>query len=85
MESQKCCDNCKFYEWYYDKCKKYNCEVNAKHLCSMYQECKELSEHEKFILSQMTNSNTKTIEEIGLMYQRQLAEIYQQQNFYLNR
>ena len=44
-----------------------------------------LSEHEKFILSQVANSNAKTIEEIGLMYQKQLAEICQQQNFYLNR
>lgn len=44
-----------------------------------------LSEHEKFILSQMVNSDAKTIEEISLMYQKQLAEIYQQQNFYLNR
>ena len=43
-----------------------------------------LSEHEKFIFSQMVNSDTKTIEEIGLMYQKQLAEIYQQQNFYFN-
>ena len=43
-----------------------------------------LSEHEKFILSQMVNSDIKTIEEISLMYQKQLAEIYQQQNLYLN-
>lgn len=43
-----------------------------------------LSEHEKFILSQMVNSDAKTIEEISLMYQKQLAEIYQQQNFYFN-
>ena len=85
MEEQKCCDTCKFYEWYYDKCKKFNSEVDAKHLCSMYQEREELSEHEKFILSQMVNSDVKTIEEIGLTYQKQLAEIYQQQNFYLNR
>ena len=40
-------------------------------------ESKELSEHEKFILSQMVNSDTKTIEEISLMHQKQLAEIYQ--------
>ena len=44
-----------------------------------------LSEHEKFILSQMVNSDVKTIEEIDLIYQKQLVEIYQQQNFYLNR
>ena len=44
-------------------------------------EHKELSEHEKFILSQMVNSDVKTIEELGLMYQKQLVEIYQQQNF----
>lgn len=48
-----------------------------------YQDRKELSEYEKFILSQMANSDAKTVEEIGLMYQKQLAEIYQQQNFYL--
>lgn len=42
-----------------------------------YQEREELSEHEKFILSQMVNSDAKTIEEIGLMHQKQLAEIYQ--------
>lgn len=41
---------------------------------------KELSEHEKFILSQMVNSDVKTIEEIGLMYQKQLAEMYQLNN-----
>ena len=46
---------------------------------------KELSEYQKYILSQMVNSDKKTIEEIGLEYQKQLAEIFQQQNFYLNR
>ncbi len=42
-----------------------------------YQEREELSEHEKYILSQMVNSDAKTIEKIGLMYQKQLAGIYQ--------
>lgn len=37
-------------------------------------EREELSEHEKFILSQMANSDVKTVEEIGLMHQKQLAE-----------
>ena len=50
-----------------------------------YQKREELSEYQKFILSQMVNSDAKTIEKIGLIYQKQLAEIYQQQNFYLNR
>lgn len=44
---------------------------------SEHQEHKELSEDEKFILSQMANSDIKTIEEIGLTYQKQLAEICQ--------
>ena len=39
---------------------------------------KELSEHEKFISSQMVNSDKKTIEEIGLMYQKKLIEYYQE-------
>ncbi len=42
-----------------------------------YQEREELSEYEKFILSQMVNSDAKTMEEISLMRQKQLAEIYQ--------
>ena len=24
------CDNCKYYEWYYDHCSKWNCEVDAR-------------------------------------------------------
>ena len=85
MEKLKCYDTYKFYEWYHDKCKNFNCKVDTSYLCSIYQERKELSEHQRRILSQMVNSNEKTIEEIGLMYQKQLAEICQQQNFYLNR
>lgn len=46
-----------------------------------YQDRKELSKHEKYILSQMVNSDEKTIEKIGLMYQKQLAEIFQHQNY----
>ena len=42
----------------------------GKQPTSEHQEHKELSEHEKFILSQMANSDTKTIEEIGLMHQK---------------
>lgn len=24
------CDNCKYYEWYYDHCLKWDCEVDAR-------------------------------------------------------
>ena len=26
----KCCDNCRRYTWYYDKCHKWDCEVDAR-------------------------------------------------------
>ena len=38
MESiKKCCDNCKYYEWYYDKCLKLDCETNYNSMCSLYE------------------------------------------------
>lgn len=31
----KCCNNCKWYQWYWDACVKWNCEVyyNAVYSC----------------------------------------------------
>lgn len=29
-----CCDNCRYYKWYWDKCIKYNCIVDARGKCS---------------------------------------------------
>ena len=38
----KCCDTCKHYNWYYDKCEKYACETDRRHVCNDYteSECK---------------------------------------------
>ena len=30
----RCCDNCAHFEWYNDRCKKYNVEVDARSVCS---------------------------------------------------
>ena len=38
--SKKNCDTCKFYEWYYDKCTKYDCKVDARSVCSSYKKRK---------------------------------------------
>ena len=38
MKSKKCCDTCKYYEWYYDKCNKYNCKVDDRSVCSSHKE-----------------------------------------------
>lgn len=37
------CDNCKHYCWYYDKCSKWNCKVDARevHQCFESTELKE--------------------------------------------
>lgn len=34
---KKCCDTCVHYEWYYDKCTKYQCEVDPRSICTLYQ------------------------------------------------
>ena len=34
---RECCDNCKYYDWYYDKCDKYNCEVDRRSVCNGYE------------------------------------------------
>ena len=35
--SEKCCDTCKYYHWYYDYCDKYDCKVDARAVCSSYE------------------------------------------------
>ena len=29
----RCCDNCAYYSWYYDKCDKWQCEVDSRSVC----------------------------------------------------
>ena len=31
------CDNCKYYEWYYDKCLKWDCEVDARSVQNCFE------------------------------------------------
>ena len=31
------CDTCKWYAWYYDKCNKYDCEVDGRSVCNGYE------------------------------------------------
>ena len=37
MDSIKNCDNCKHYEWYYDYCKKWKCEVDDREVHSCFE------------------------------------------------
>ena len=32
------CDNCKHYEWYYDKCRKWDCEVDAREVHNCFEQ-----------------------------------------------
>ena len=34
---KKCCDTCKYYEWYWDKCKKFDCEMDARACCNCHE------------------------------------------------
>lgn len=31
------CDTCRYYQWYYDKCEKYDCEVDGRSRCAAYE------------------------------------------------
>lgn len=44
--NSKCCDNCKYYEWFWDKCNKWDCEVDDRSCCS------EFSPNKSFLESQ---------------------------------
>ena len=36
MNSNKCCDTCNYYKWYYDLCTLYNVKVDERQVCSDY-------------------------------------------------
>ena len=38
--NDNCCDNCTHYNWYYDYCDKYNCEVDAREVHSCFEDYK---------------------------------------------
>lgn len=35
---QKNCDNCYYYRWYYDHCKKWDCKVDDRSVCNGFAE-----------------------------------------------
>ena len=35
--NEKCCDNCKWYEWCWDKCKKWDCECDEREVHSCFE------------------------------------------------
>ncbi|MBO4542400.1 MAG: hypothetical protein J5725_04375 [Bacteroidales bacterium] len=39
-----CCDTCVHYTWYYDRCEKYQCEVDSRGVYNCYKSCKETEE-----------------------------------------
>ena len=47
----KCCDNCKHYNWYYDLCNLYKCEIDFRALCCNWEEqnndCKRVDTNTK--------------------------------------
>lgn len=36
-EEDKCCDKCVYYEWYYDKCTKWDTTTDFRSCCSTYE------------------------------------------------
>ncbi len=31
------CDNCKYYNWYYDRCRKWDCKVEAREVHNCFE------------------------------------------------
>lgn len=31
------CDNCKWYRWYYDRCEKWKCEMDAREIHNCFE------------------------------------------------
>ena len=31
------CDNCKWYRWYYDRCEKWKCEIDAREIHNCFE------------------------------------------------
>lgn len=40
MKTDKCCDNCMHYHWYYDYCDRFECEVDAREVHDCFTERK---------------------------------------------
>lgn len=56
MDRRKCCDTCKYYKWYIDKCTRFDCEVDARSVCSEYKNEKEKGKTmEKLIIGGIGN------------------------------
>lgn len=32
-----CCDECYYYQWYYDYCEKWECIMNPKSICDCFE------------------------------------------------
>lgn len=45
------CDNCKYYNWYYDHCRKWDCEVDAREIHNCFEP------YDKPIRDNMVNYN----------------------------
>lgn len=35
---EKCCDKCQWYQWYYDFCEKWKCEIDARSCQDCFEE-----------------------------------------------
>lgn len=59
---KECCDNCKYYQWYYNKCDKYDCTIDARSVCNSYVSNK--------ILPDIIIYSTDTIQKVELPVKR---------------
>ena len=37
MVTQMCCDECKYYNWYYDHCEKWDCSMDAREVHDCFE------------------------------------------------
>lgn len=68
----KCCDNCKWYKWYWDRCTKWNCECDARerHSCfeetvATWKDVRETLEELKQAVEEMRKASKALLEEVS--------------------
>ena len=54
----KCCDSCRFYNWYYDWCAEWKCEVDYRGVCYKH----EFPDKNKVRTENILTDNNRTLE-----------------------
>ena len=55
------CDHCKLYDWYYDKCKKFDCKVDFREVHNCFQKQEPYLPSERDTYNEMLKKKSRKI------------------------